>query len=112
MRSIETIFNMNERIFPTSFVILEKEPFSFGRETDKLKAFQKVFRKLRDLYGALSDPVAAIESCLQKSIVLMLVCEVCGSPMPPGYTITSPKMVVGKWLPLARAGIDTTHQSI
>jgi ribosomal protein L44E len=105
MKSIKTIFDMNERLFPSSFVIFEKEPFTAANEKDKLKRLQRVVGKLRDLYGAFTDPIPAIEARLQESVVLKLVCELCGSAMPPGYTIRKPKEVVVKYFPLARAGI-------
>ena len=107
-----SIFNMQERQFPSSFILVDNEPESESASEsassagDALRAIRSAISKLRDIYYTIRDPQTAIENSFQRRVVLMLVCESCGSPVHPGYKISRPnEQVIGRYLPLARIGI-------
>ena len=103
----QAMFNMQERQFPSSFVFVEEEPAEPVSSTngDALIAFRLAVSKFRDFYNIIKDPQTAIENSFKRRVTLMLVCEVCGSPMRPGYKISRPdEQKVGRYLPLARIG--------
>ena len=112
----KSIFNMQERQFPSSFILVDDEPAidiepesaSESASSIGLTAIRSAVSKLSDIYNTVRDPQTAIENSFQRRVVLMLVCEACGSPVRPGYKISRPnEQVIGRYLPLARIGMYT-----
>ena len=114
------IFNMQERQFPSSFILVDDEPAidiepesASDAASDGLRAIRSAVSKLNDISNMIRDPQTAIENSFQRRVILMLVCEACGSPVRPGYKISRPnEQVIGRYLPLARIGIMICHNDI
>jgi hypothetical protein len=97
------IVNINSRICPTTFVLV---PFpKQDTEAERRGLLGRVSR----LYRAVASPKETVLDLLQDRYYIALVCEVCRlhpEDRELWYLIEKPKEVVGKILPLARAGLQ------
>jgi hypothetical protein len=97
------VVNINSRICPTTFVLL---PFPrLDTEAEKKSLLGHVSR----LFHSVASPKETVMDLLQDRYYLALVCEVCRlhpEDKDLWYLIERPKEIVGKILPLARAGLQ------
>jgi serine/threonine protein kinase len=101
----KTMFNLSERTYPTTFIIIEADVVeSENTEDVKRGAIQRMKALMTAMVNSGSTMKEAIEACLQSKYYLSLVCEGCGTPQKPYYTVTQPKEIVGKIMPLLRVG--------
>ena len=64
------------------------------------------------LYKAIRDPQGTVVSLLQDKYHIALICEACGCPSEDKdlwYEVSEPREIVGKILPLARAGLQVAR---
>jgi hypothetical protein len=100
------VINVNQRRCPSTFLLLPK-PFK-----DDTKGNKALFSKMKKIYDAVNAPRDTLISLLHDKYRVALVCEVC--KLPPEdpslwYKITNPKDIVGKILPLAKAGLAIVY---
>jgi hypothetical protein len=97
-----SIVNVNTRTCPTTFVLLPIPK----QNHDSAK--RDLFHHASRLYKAVSSPKETVLGMLQEKYYLALICEVCrlhSDDHDLWYLIEKPKEIVGKILPLARAGL-------
>lgn len=111
----KTIVNVNQRTFPTVFIIIDTNVEEFGDSNSKVTStdaagsrFAKSFiTNMKSLYSVVNDPKAALLQALRdENQAIALICEVCRKPQPNPYAISKPKEVVGSLLPLAAVGMQ------
>ena len=109
MRMLQnTIVNVNQRVCPTTFILLDAECV----EKKTPNAEPNAAMRMKELFGTLSNPVGTIKEALRSRLkereYIALVCEVCRRPRDqPGqvYMVDRPLEVVAKVLPLAKLGL-------
>jgi hypothetical protein len=98
------IINVNSRTCPTTFILIPVPHPS--DDENKKKGFIKHLSKI---YKTIASPRETLLSLLQDKYYLILICEVCRQHPDNKelwYLIDKPKDIVGKILPLARAGLQ------
>lgn len=101
-----SIVNVNARVCPTTFVLI---PFPHEENPSEKKS---MMQHLSKLYRAVSSPSDTLKNILQSKYYIALVCEVCRNPPDDRelwYVVEKPKEIVGKILPLARAGLKFAY---
>jgi hypothetical protein len=100
------IVNINSRICPTTFILI---PFpKHNTESEKKSLLSHTSR----LFRAVTSPKETMMDLLQDRYYIALVCEVCRlhpEDQELWYIIEKPKEIVGKILPLARAGLQFAY---
>lgn len=99
-----SIVNINTRECPTTFTLI---PISKQQNNENEK--KSFVNHISNLYQAISSPKETIIGMLQDKYYLVLICEACFQPpenQELWYLIEKPKEIVGKILPLARAGLQ------
>jgi len=96
----KTIINLHLRTFPTLFVMLDAA--SYNREPGAEKG---VIARMKNIFQKIMSPAEELAKSLRDREYLALLCEVCCAPQLPPYTITKPKEIVRKILPLAKVGL-------
>jgi hypothetical protein len=94
---------VNSRTCPTTFVLVPTP--HRDTETDR----KGMVGHLCGLYKAIRDPQETVVSLLQDKYRIALVCEACRCPSEDEtswYEVREPREIVGKILPLARAGLQ------
>lgn len=97
------IVNVNTRICPTTFIML---PIPKQEDADSKK---NVLRHLKKIHRAITSPRETLMGMLQEKYYIVLICEVCRQHPEDKdlwYLVDKPKEIVGKILPLARAGLQ------
>ena len=96
------VFNVNQRICPTLFIITLPQPKTATPSAT-------VFEMTKNLHNFIMDASACdeiINGYLNDTFLLSLVCELCRQPQEPPYEIHQTReAVVGKFLPLAKVGL-------
>ena len=121
-----TLVDINQRNFPTMFVVIDRmtlermeDAVDNGSEYSKYqKLSESVFSRASSLLSKLSNPLQTLSEVVNESLrekeYIALVCEVCRVPQgipDKCYTISNPKEVVGKILPLAKAGVKLVYMA-
>ena len=109
----KTIVNVNQRTFPSVFIIidtsLEESNNSNSNESamEKSSRFAKSFVKnMTNLYSMVTKPKEALIKALRdENHAIALICEICREPQPKVYPISEPKEWVGRLIPLASIGM-------
>jgi hypothetical protein len=97
------IVNVNIRSCPTTFVLIPTPP------RDTVDDRKGAMGRLRGLCKAIRSPKETIVSLLQDKYHIALLCEACRCPAEDEslwYEVREPREMVGKILPLARAGLQ------
>jgi hypothetical protein len=97
------VVNVNTRTCPTTFVLVPTPPQD--SESDR----KNMLGHLRSLCKAIRDPQGTVVALLQDKYRIALICEACRCPSEDEeswYEVQQPRELVGKILPLARAGLQ------
>jgi uncharacterized membrane protein YgcG len=102
------IVNINSRVCPTTFILLPIPKQEEQAQQDEA-AKKSVLRHLKKIHRAISSPRETLLGLLQEKYYIVLICEVCRQHPEDKelwYLVDKPKEIVGKILPLARAGLQ------
>jgi hypothetical protein len=100
------VVNVNIRICPTTFVLI---PIPKSNTTTEKKG---LLGHLSNLYDSMSSPRETLANMFQDRYYLALICEACRfhpEDQELWYLIDKPKEILGKILPLARAGLQVAY---
>jgi hypothetical protein len=100
------IVNVNTRICPTTFILL---PLPSRQQEGGEDSKKNILRHLKKIHRAISSPRETLLGMLQEKYYIVLICEACRQHPEDKdlwYLVDKPKEIVGKILPLARAGLQ------
>jgi len=110
-----TVKNVASRTHPTTFVLLDIDHLEKpNSENNLVTTSMSIVSRMKGFAHAMMNPVETIQDAVTDALrteeYVSLLCEVCRIPQtgPNGkycYKISHPKTVIGKILPLARAGL-------
>jgi hypothetical protein len=98
------IVNVNSRTCPTTFILIP-----VPRPSDDENKKKGFIKHLSTIHQTITSPRESLMNLLQDKYYLILICEVCRQhpdDQDLWYLIDKPKEIVGKILPLARAGLQ------
>ena len=100
------IVNVNTRVCPTTFVLI---PIPKSNDNSEKKS---MMQHISRVHHTMRSPKETLFGLLQDKYYIALLCEVCRLPSEDKelwYEIKKPKEIVGKILPLARAGLQFAY---